>query len=53
MAMSIEKRNAKMVEMYAKIDKKTGKRVHSTRSIAEKFGISKTRSWEILSKHSS
>jgi len=52
MAMSVEKRNAKMIEMYAKTNKKTGKRLHSTRSLAEKFGISKTRSWEILSKAS-
>ena len=45
-----EKRDKKIRTMYSKIDRKTKKKVHSVRSLAKVFELSKTRIHEIVTK---
>lgn len=46
-----EKRDEKLKTLYSKIDHKTGTRKHSVRSLAEQFGMSKSRVHEIVRDH--
>lgn len=45
-----DKRDSKLRTLYSKTNKKTGKKLYSVRSLAEQFGISKSRVHEIVSK---